>query len=98
MIRVVLPAPLRVFANAPDEVVFDLEGAVTIASVLDAVEERYPVLRGTLRDQVTHKRRPFVRFFACEQDLSHASPDTVVPPAVAAGAEPFLVVGAIAGG
>jgi hypothetical protein len=97
-VRVVLPAPLRVLAKAPDEVEFHFDNAVTIASLLSAVEDRYPVLKGTLRDQVTHKRRPFVRFFACEQDLSHVPADTVVPPEVADGAEPFLIVGAIAGG
>ena len=98
MVRVVLPAPLRVLAKAPDEVEFDFDGAVTIASLLSAVEDRYPVLRGTLRDQVTHKRRPFVRFFACEQDLSHDPPQTPLPPEVVAATEPFMVIGAMAGG
>jgi molybdopterin synthase sulfur carrier subunit len=80
------------------EVTLDLEGQATLRSVLDALEARYPMLRGTIRDHVTQKRRPFVRFFACEQDLSHDLPDTPLPDAVATGAEPFLVVGAVAGG
>ena len=98
MIRVVLPAHLRTLAHVAGEVTLDVEGAVTQRSVLDALEARYPMLRGTLRDQVTQQRRPFVRFFACEQDLSHEPPDAPLPDAVAMGAEPFLVVGAIAGG
>ncbi len=98
MIRVVLPAHLRTLAHISGEVALEVEGPVTQRSVLDAIEARYPMLMGTLRDHVTQQRRPFVRFFACEQDLSHDSPDTGLPDAVAKGIEPFLVVGAIAGG
>jgi molybdopterin converting factor small subunit len=98
MIRVVLPAHLRSLARVEDEVRLDLDGQATLCSVLDALEARYPMLRGTIRDHVTHKRRSFVRFFACEEDLSHEPPDTLLPEAVATGAEPFLVVGAMAGG
>jgi len=98
MIRVVLPAHLRTLAHVTGEVTLDLTGAVTQRAVLDALEDRYPALCGTIRDHVTQQRRPFVRFFACEQDLSHDSPDTPLPDAVASGQEPFLVVGAIAGG
>jgi hypothetical protein len=98
MIRVVLPAHLRTLARVTGEVQLDLDGAATQRSVLGALEARYPMLRGTIRDHITQKRRPFVRFFACEQDLSHESPDAPLPAAVASGAEPFLVVGAIAGG
>ena len=98
MIRVVLPAHLRSLAHVEDEVTLQLEGQATMRSVLDALEDRYPMLRGTIRDQVTHQRRSFVRFFACEEDLSHEPPDTLLPEAVATGAEPFLVVGAMAGG
>jgi hypothetical protein len=98
MIRVVLPAHLRLLAKVAGDVELDVEGPVTQRSVLDALEERYPTLRGTLRDHVTKQRRPFVRFFACQEDLSHESPDTPLPDAVAEGREPFLVVGAIAGG
>ena len=98
MIRVVLPAHLRTLAPVEGEVKLEVEGPVTQRSILDALEARYPMLRGTIRDQVMHKRRPFVRFFACEQDLSHESPDAPLPDAVATGAEPLLVVGAIAGG
>jgi molybdopterin synthase sulfur carrier subunit len=98
MIRVVLPAHLRILARVDGEVKLDIEGAATQRSVLDALEARYPTLRGTLRDHVTQQRRPFVRFFACAEDLSHESPDALLPEAVAAGTEPFLVVGAIAGG
>jgi len=98
MIRVALPAHLRTLAQAGGEVTLDVEGQVTQRSVLDALEARYPMLRGTIRDHLTQKRRPFVRFFACEQDLSHESPDAPLPDAVATGAEPFLVVGAVAGG
>ena len=98
MIRVVLPAHLRTLARVDGEVTLDVEGQVTQRSVLDALEARYPMLRGTIRDQVTHQRRPFVRFFACEEDLSHESQDAPLPDAVAAGAEPFLIVGAMAGG
>ena len=98
MIRVVLPPHLRTLAHVDGEVKIGLKGPVTQRSVLDALEARYPALRGTMRDHVTLKRRPFVRFFACEQDLSLDSPDAPLPEAVATGAEPFLVVGAIAGG
>jgi molybdopterin synthase sulfur carrier subunit len=98
VIRVQLPAHLRTLARADGEVQLEIEGEVTQRSVLHALEDRYPMLRGTLRDQVTQQRRPFVRFFACEQDLSHEAPDAPLPEAVAAGAEPFLIVGAIAGG
>ena len=98
MIRVLLPLPLRTLARVDGEVELHVEGQVTQRSVLDALEERYPVLRGTIRDHLTHERRAFVRFFACEQDLSHESPDAPLPDAVTSGAEPFLVVGAIAGG
>jgi molybdopterin synthase sulfur carrier subunit len=98
MIRVELPQHLRTLARVAGEVTIDLEGEVTQCSVLDALEASYPVLRGTIRDHVTQKRRPFVRFFACEQDLSHDPPDAPLPDAVARGAEPFLVIGALAGG
>jgi sulfur-carrier protein len=98
MIRVVLPAHLRKLAHVDREVELAVEGPLTQRTVLDALEARYPMLRGTIRDQVTQRRRPFVRFFACEEDLSHESPDAPLPAAVATGAEPFLVVGAMAGG
>ncbi|HEV3110148.1 MAG TPA: MoaD/ThiS family protein [Candidatus Binataceae bacterium] len=98
MIRVVLPAHLRKLAHVEGEVKLEVEGQVTQRAILDALEARYPMLRGTIRDHVTQKRRAFVRFFACEQDLSHEPPDAPLPQAVAAGAEPFLVVGAMAGG
>jgi hypothetical protein len=98
MIRVVLPYHLRTLARVGGEVKLDVEGQVTQRSVLDALEACYPMLRGTIRDQVTEQRRPFLRFFACEQDLSHEPPDASLPDAVATGAEPFLVIGAIAGG
>ena len=98
MIRVVLPAHLRTLARVNGEVALDVPGPVTQRSVLDALEGRYPMLRGTIRDHDTLKRRAFVRFFACEQDLSHESPDALLPDAVATGAEPFLIVGAMAGG
>jgi molybdopterin converting factor small subunit len=98
MIRVVLPAHLRTLAHVDGEVKLDVEGQITLRSVLDALEARYPMLRGTIRDQVTHERRAFVRFFACEQDLSHEPPDAPLPDAVATGTEPLLVVGAMAGG
>ena len=98
MIRVVLPAHLRTLARVEGEVKLDVEGKATQRSVLDALEASYPMLRGTIRDQVTHERRAFVRFFACEEDLSQESPDDLLPEAVATGAEPFLVVGAMAGG
>ncbi|HEY1183525.1 MAG TPA: MoaD/ThiS family protein [Bryobacteraceae bacterium] len=98
MIRVELPAHLRILAHVAGEVQLDVEGQATQRSVLDALEARYPMLRGTLRDHVTEQRRPFVRFFACSEDLSHESPDAPLPEAVASGAEPLLIVGAIAGG
>ena len=98
MIRVVLPQHLRTLAHVDGEVKLPVDGAVTQRSVLDALEARYPVLRGTIRDHVTQQRRPFIRFFACEQDLSHEPPDAPLPDAVAKGTEPFLIVGAIAGG
>ena len=98
IIRVVLPAHLRTLARVNGEVKLDVDGTATQRSILDALEATYPMLRGTIRDQVTQERRAFVRFFACEQDLSHESPDAPLPDAVAKGAEPFLVVGAMAGG
>ncbi len=98
MIRVVLPAHLRTLAHADHEVTLEVDGEVTQGALLDALESRYPALRGTMRDQVTHRRRPYVRFFACERDLSHEPPDAPLPQAVANGVEPFLVVGAMAGG
>jgi len=98
VIRVVLPAHLRTLARVDGEVKLDVEGQATQRSVLDALEACYPMLRGTIRDHVTHQRRAFVRFFACEQDLSHEPPDAPLPDAVAMGVEPFLVVGAMAGG
>ena len=98
MIRVVLPYHLRTLAKVDDEVMLEVPGQVTLRSVLDALEARYPMLRGTIRDHVTGQRRPFLRFFACEEDLSHESPDAPLPDAVATGAEPLLVLGAIAGG
>jgi molybdopterin converting factor small subunit len=98
MIRVMLPAHLRTLARVGGEVKLEVEGEATQRSVLDALEARYPMLRGTIRDQVTKQRRPFVRFFACAEDLSHESPDAPLPEAVASGAEPLLIVGAIAGG
>jgi molybdopterin synthase sulfur carrier subunit len=98
MIRVVLPTHLRTLARLEGEVTLEVEGPVTQRAVLDALEARYPMLRGTIRDQVTHKRRAFVRFFACEEDLSHEPPDAPLPEAVAAGTEPLLIVGAMAGG
>jgi molybdopterin synthase sulfur carrier subunit len=98
MIRVVLPGHLRALAGVRDEVELHIEGAVTQRSVLDALEARYPMLRGTIREHVTQQRRPFLRFFACEEDLSHESPDAPLPEAVASGKEPLLIIGAIAGG
>ncbi len=98
MIRVVLPFHLRILAHVGREVELQVEEPVTQRSVLDALETRYPMLRGTIRDHVTQERRPFLRFFACEQDFSHEVPDAPLPDAVARGTEPFLVVGAIAGG
>ena len=98
MIRVVLPAHLRTLARIDGEAQLEVEGPATQHSILDALEARYPMLRGTIRDHVTQSRRPFVRFFACEQDLSHEPPDARLPDAIATGAEPFMIVGAIAGG
>jgi molybdopterin converting factor small subunit len=98
MIRLVLPAHLRTLAHVDGEVTLEVEGEATQRSVLDALEASYPVLRGTIRDHVTQQRRPFVRFFACEEDLSHELPDTPLPQSVVIGAEPFLIVGALAGG
>jgi molybdopterin converting factor small subunit len=98
MIRVVLPAHLRTLTRESGEVKVDVEGPVTQRAVLDALEACYPMLRGTIRDQVTHQRRAFVRFFACEQDLSQDAPDEPLPEPVAAGTEPFMIVGAMAGG
>lgn len=98
MIRVILPAHLRTLARVAGEVTLEVDPPVTQRSVLDALEARYPELRGTVRDHVTRQRRPFIRFFACEQDLSHQPPDAPLPEAVASGREPFLLLGAIAGG
>jgi hypothetical protein len=98
MIRVVLPAHLRTIAHVDGEVTLEVEGEITQRSVLDALEASYPMLRGTIRDQSTHRRRAFVRFFACQEDLSHEPPDSPLPQPVATGTEPFLVVGAMAGG
>jgi molybdopterin synthase sulfur carrier subunit len=98
MIRIVLPAHLRTLARVGGEVTLDVTGPVTQRSVLDALEARYPMLRGTIRDHVTQRRRPFIRFFACEKDLSHESPDAPLPEVVATGIEPLLIVGAMAGG
>jgi molybdopterin synthase sulfur carrier subunit len=98
MIRVVLPAHLRALAHVGGEVKLEIQGQATQRSVLDALEASYPMLRGTIRDHDTQQRRPFLRFFACEEDLSHEPPDAPLPDSVATGAEPFLVIGAIAGG
>ena len=98
MIRIVLPQHLRTLARVGDEVQVDVDGRATTRAILDALEARYPVLQGTIRDHVTLKRRPYLRFFACEEDLSHEPPDTPLPEAVANGKEPFLVIGAMAGG
>jgi molybdopterin synthase sulfur carrier subunit len=98
MIRVILPPHLRALAQVSGDVEINVEAPVTQRTVLDALEARYPMLRGTIRDHVTQQRRPFLRFFACEEDLSHASPDAPLPDAVASGKEPFIVIGAIAGG
>jgi sulfur-carrier protein len=98
MIRVVLPVHLRILARVDGEVKLEVQGPATQRSVLDALEARYPALRGTIRDHITQQRRPYVRFFACEEDLSHESPDAPLPDEVAAGVEPFLIVGAMAGG
>jgi hypothetical protein len=98
MIRVILPPHLRNLAQVSGDVELEIAGNVSLRSVLDALEARYPMLRGTIRDHVTQQRRPFLRFFACEEDLSHQSPDIPLPDAVASGAEPLIVLGAIAGG
>ena len=98
MIRVVLPHHLRTLARVGDEVHVDLNGSVTVQSLLDAVEAKYPMLRGTIRDHESHKRRPMVRFFVCGEDVSHDPPDNPLPDAIAEGAEPFFIMGAIAGG
>lgn len=98
MIRVVLPQHLRTLARITGDVTVDITGPVTVDSVLDALEARYPMLRGTIRDHTTKRRRPFIRFFACEQDVSHEATDTPLPEAVVTGAEPLLIVGAMAGG
>ena len=98
MIRVALPHHLRTLAHVDREVAINVEGPITIGAVLDAVEDQYPMLRGTIRDHVTKQRRPFIRFFACGQDLSHQSTDIALPEAIIAGAEPFRVIGAMAGG
>ena len=98
MIRVVLPSHLRMHANVNGEVKLEVDGAVTQQSVLDALEKSYPVLRGAIRDHATQQRRPFLRFFACQRDLSHEAPDAPLPDAVASGSQPFLIVGALAGG
>ncbi|MGD0759228.1 MAG: MoaD/ThiS family protein [Candidatus Sulfotelmatobacter sp.] len=98
MIRVILPPHLRALAQVRCDVEINVEAPVTQRTILDALEARYPMLRGTIRDHVTQQRRPFLRFFACEEDLSHASPDAPLPDAVASGKEPFIVIGAIAGG
>jgi molybdopterin synthase sulfur carrier subunit len=98
MIRVVLPGHLRTLARVDGEVTLEVQGQSTQRAVLDALEARYPMLKGTIRDHVTQQRRAFIRFFACSEDLSHESPDAPLPPQVASGAEPFLILGAIAGG
>ncbi|MGH9528655.1 MAG: MoaD/ThiS family protein [Terriglobales bacterium] len=98
MIRVILPQHLRTLAHVGSEVTLEVEGPLTSRAVLDALEARYPMLRGTIRDHVTQERRPFLRFFACEEDLSHEPPDAPLPDSVASGREPFLIIGAIAGG
>jgi sulfur-carrier protein len=98
MIQVILPAHLRTLAHVDGEVAIDVEGPATLRAVLDALEARYPVLRGTIRDHVTLERRPFLRFFACQEDLSHEPPDTPLPDQVARGTEPLMIIGAIAGG
>ena len=98
MIRVILPQHLRTLAHVGSEVQLEVDGELTLRSVLDALEARFPMLRGTIRDQITQQRRPFLRFFACEEDLSHEPPDAPLPDAVASGKEPFIIIGAIAGG
>jgi molybdopterin converting factor small subunit len=97
-VRIELPAHLRTLAGVGREVSVEVEGTATVHSAIDALEARYPMLRGTIRDQVTHQRRPFLRFFACQEDLSHESPDAPLPDAIALGKEPLIVLGAIAGG
>jgi len=97
-VRIELPAHLRTLAGVGREVSVELEGTATLRAAVDALEARYPMLRGTIRDQVTHQRRPFLRFFACQEDLSHDSPDTPLPEAIVLGKEPLIVLGAIAGG
>ena len=98
MIRIVIPPHLRTLAHVGSEVTLEVDGPVTLRSVLDELETRYPMLRGTIRDHLTQQRRPFLRFFACEQDLSHEPPDAALPDAIASGKEPLIVLGAIAGG
>lgn len=98
MIRVVLPAHLKSLARTPDEVQLDLDGHATVSAVLNAIEARYPMLLGTIRDRTTQKRRPHIRYFACERDLSHEPPDLPLPDAVVRGAEPLLIIGAMSGG
>jgi sulfur-carrier protein len=98
MIRVILPQHLRTLAHVGSELQIEVQGTITLRAVLDALEVRYPMLRGTIRDQVTQQRRPFLRFFACEEDLSHEAPDAPLPEAVISGKEPLIVIGAIAGG
>jgi sulfur-carrier protein len=98
MIRVVLPYHLRTLARVEGEVLLEVGRPATVSAVLDALETQYPALRGTVRNQITRQRRPFVRYFACQEDLSHVPPDTVLPDAIAAGGEPFLIIGAMAGG
>jgi sulfur-carrier protein len=98
MIRVILPVHLRTLAKVGSELSLEMEGPVTPRAIIDALEAKYPMLCGTIRDHVTQKRRPFVRFFACEEDLSHESPDAPLPEAIATGAKPFFIVGAVAGG
>ena len=98
MIRVILPQHLRTLAHIDGEVKLEIQGLATQRSVLDSLEARYPMLRGTIRDHVTQQRRPFLRFFACEEDFSHESPDAPLPEAIVSGKEPFMIIGAIAGG
>jgi molybdopterin synthase sulfur carrier subunit len=98
VIRVVLPAHLRTLARVNDEVQFDIDGAVTMSAVVSAIEARYPMLLGTIRDHTTHKRRPYIRYFACQRDLSHDSPDATLPEPIVNGSEPLLIIGAMAGG
>lgn len=98
MIRVILPPHLKVLANVQSEITLDVKGKITQRSIFEALEARYPMLKGTLRDHVTQKRRPMVRFFACEKDVSHESPDALLPDEIASGKEPFFILGAIAGG